>query len=180
MPDQPYIIHFVPGSGDLLVGVAAPNAQAVTVLCFIRGVALKPGAEAFRVVKLVVVHLRLGVVVGRIRGPAPRLIEHLAHHQVGLRGVVQIKHSRDDPVPGAVPLTLAELLVQAVARVVEFRRPGAIVVGHLHQNLAVLHGGNRGLGTSAKVHGVGLLFKGIFASAGLVYAVAYGKGHLAG
>ena len=83
-------------------------------------------------------------------------------------------------MPGAVPLTLAKLLVQAVARVVEFRRPGAIIVGHLHQNLAAFYGSNRGFCAPAKVHGVGLLFKWIFAPAGLVYAVAYGKGHLAG
>lgn len=66
MSYHPHITHFIAGSYNLLMVVAVCDEGSTAVSAFINIVAVKAGTEALLFIKLIVIHLRLGVVVGRI------------------------------------------------------------------------------------------------------------------
>ena len=102
----------------------------------------KARAEAVGVVEAVEVHLRLGMVVGRIGGPFPRIIQHLAQHHVGKGGVVVVKKCLDLPLHTAHQFTVgARVLGLDRLRGIHHRRVVPLVEGLLDVQLAVPMGG---------------------------------------
>lgn len=63
---HPDIIHFISGCRSLLVVVAVGYETDGAVGCLENIVAVEAGAEALRLVELIVINLRLRVVVRRI------------------------------------------------------------------------------------------------------------------
>ena len=92
MADHPYIIHCVARSRNLLVVVAVGDRALCAVGALENVVSFEACAEALRRIELIVINLGLRMMVRRIARPSARLVEHLAHYHVGIRGIVIVEH----------------------------------------------------------------------------------------
>ena len=64
--NHPDVAHFIAGGNNLLMVKAVSNVAGGALNAFEHVITYKAGTEALRLVKLIVVYLRLGVMVGRI------------------------------------------------------------------------------------------------------------------
>ena len=85
-------------------------------------------AKAVRRVGFIVVHLRLGVMVGRVARPLARETDHLAQHEIGVRRVPVVKNRAHDARARLMHGSLAAVFVRRVAGQVEPGRERARVV----------------------------------------------------
>ena len=111
----------------------------------------------------------------RIRRPATRLIKHLAHYHIGVRGVIKVKHCGHNSVTRTVPLSFAEFLIKAIIGVIKNRFPFSVVIRHLNKHFAVGKGSYFCVRAMRKMHGIRLFLKRIFTLAILVNTAAYRK-----
>ena len=164
MPYHPAAVHGIAGRGDLHMRLAAGETARAAVLDGVRFLADEAGAEGFGRGHLVIVHLRLGMGVGKIAPPPALARDHLAHHQVGVGGVGVVEYGIHVPDGGVLPQSFAGHGTDNVLLIVKLRLEHPVVGGGDIQNFAVGYGGDAYRLTLAHVDSNGQIGEDVLAS----------------